>query len=211
MKLSLKVEKQLKESRSGGTKSWFKKSTVKGVSTNTTKNVSKNNTKTEVTPRTIGKQEMTVSSSRPSMIRCFKCQGLGHIDRKIISLVEEVDEEALDENCQSEDEGPKFDKEITYGDQASSLASRRSGLVNCFKIGVRYSSRIVFLSNKQNKNYYNFGSLKHVDSVYDIRNLLNVLEGREVKFSPRDLNSLADGLAKLGSSMTGDRLEWDVF
>ncbi|KAK1584093.1 hypothetical protein Q3G72_029723 [Acer saccharum] len=84
---------------------------------------------------------------------------------------------------------------------ASSLASRRSGLVNCFKIGVRYSSRIVFLSNKQNKNYYNFGSLKHVDSVYDIRNLLNVLEGREVKFSPRDLNSLADGLAKLGAAL----------
>ncbi|KAI9153736.1 hypothetical protein LWI28_015801 [Acer negundo] len=79
VKISLKVEKQLKENRNGGTKSWFKYSIAK------------------------------------------ECP-----NRKIISLVKEVDKEALDENWQSEDEGPKFDEEITYGDQGESLVIRRS-------------------------------------------------------------------------------------
>ncbi|KAK0578226.1 hypothetical protein LWI29_007013 [Acer saccharum] len=74
----------------------------------TTKAVSSTNV--GVTPLATRKQERAASSSnRSSSIRCFKCQGLGHIasecpNRKIISLVEEVDEEALDENWQSEDE-----------------------------------------------------------------------------------------------------------
>ncbi|KAK2647555.1 hypothetical protein Ddye_015044 [Dipteronia dyeriana] len=57
----------------------------------------------------------------------------------------------------------------------------------------------------------NFGSFKHVDLLYDIRNFLLVMEGLKVRFLPRDTNSLADGLAKSGSSLVGDRVEWDSF
>ncbi|KAI9186492.1 hypothetical protein LWI28_017818 [Acer negundo] len=96
----------------------------------TTKAVSSTNA--GATPKATRKQKGAASNSNcSSSIRCFKCQGLGHIasecpNCKIISLVEEVDEEALDENWQSEDEEPKFDEEITYADQGESLVIWRS-------------------------------------------------------------------------------------
>jgi hypothetical protein len=56
---------------------------------------------------------------------------LGHIasecpNRRIVSLVEEVEENSDEDDAAEEDEGPKFDEEITYGDQGASLVVRRS-------------------------------------------------------------------------------------
>ncbi|KAK0580214.1 hypothetical protein LWI29_038137 [Acer saccharum] len=126
VKLSLKVEKQIKEGRGGSSRFWIRENNTNRTLVSTTK--ADSSTNVGATPKTTREQEGAASSSnRSSLIRCFKCQGLGHIvleypNRKIISLVEEVDKEAVDENWQSEDEGPKFDEEITYGDQGESLA-----------------------------------------------------------------------------------------
>ncbi|KAK3220390.1 hypothetical protein Dsin_014360 [Dipteronia sinensis] len=60
-------------------------------------------------------------------------------------------------------------------------------------------------------NDKNFGSLKHMDLLYEIQSFLNSLEGVVVKFSPGEMNSLADRMAKLSSTSKIDRLEWDVF
>ncbi|KAK3206946.1 hypothetical protein Dsin_020992 [Dipteronia sinensis] len=53
-----------------------------------------------------------------------------------------------------------------------------------------------------------FGSLKHVDLIYDIKEFMKVLGGASVVFNPRHTNSCADNLAKMGSNLSGDRLEW---
>lgn len=67
------------------------------------------------------------SSSSVSSRRCFKCQGLGHIasecpNRRIVSLVEEVEEYYEEEGFTGDGE-PIYDEEITYGDQGSSLVA----------------------------------------------------------------------------------------
>ena len=55
-----------------------------------------------------------------------------------------------------------------------------------------------------------FGSLEHVDWLNDIRNFLMSLNGLRIAFSPRGLNSFADGLAKLGASASGECVDWVV-
>ncbi|KAK3206963.1 hypothetical protein Dsin_021009 [Dipteronia sinensis] len=57
-------------------------------------------------------------------------------------------------------------------------------------------------------NRDDFGSLKHVDLIYDIREFMKVLKGIDVVYNPRHRNSFADNLAKMGSSNIGDRLVW---
>ena len=52
-----------------------------------------------------------------------------------------------------------------------------------------------------------FGNLKQVNLIYDICDNLEAIGGK-VSFSPRDSNQFADMLAKLGSKMTGDFVEW---
>lgn len=53
-----------------------------------------------------------------------------------------------------------------------------------------------------------FGNLKMVDKIYDIRHFLQSSVGLFICFMPRGSNSLADSLAKGGSSRYGDRIEW---
>ncbi|KAK3218850.1 hypothetical protein Dsin_012820 [Dipteronia sinensis] len=53
-----------------------------------------------------------------------------------------------------------------------------------------------------------FGSLNHVNLIYDIRGFLNILKKVYVIFNPRHSNSFADNLAKKGSLNFCDRLDW---
>ncbi|KAK3207008.1 hypothetical protein Dsin_021054 [Dipteronia sinensis] len=54
------------------------------------------------------------------------------------------------------------------------------------------------------------GSYAHVNCIYNIRSNLKFLGG-EVKFKSRASNHFADRLAKLGSSIEGDFVEWRDF
>ncbi|KAK3231497.1 hypothetical protein Dsin_003378 [Dipteronia sinensis] len=58
-------------------------------------------------------------------------------------------------------------------------------------------------------NGEDFGNVKLVQQVYDIREFLRTYRGVLVVYKPRGFNSLADSLAKAGSNRSGDRLEWD--
>ncbi|KAK2644836.1 hypothetical protein Ddye_020031 [Dipteronia dyeriana] len=53
-----------------------------------------------------------------------------------------------------------------------------------------------------------YGSLKHVELIYNIRGFSKFLGGVPVVYNPRHTNSFADSLAKMGSNMMEDRLEW---
>ncbi|KAK1559135.1 hypothetical protein Q3G72_011041 [Acer saccharum] len=53
-----------------------------------------------------------------------------------------------------------------------------------------------------------FGSYNHVNQVYNIRCILKGLEGSQISFNPRSSNSFADTLAKMGSNISGDFIEW---
>lgn len=49
-----------------------------------------------------------------------------------------------------------------------------------------------------------FGSIKHVNIIYEIQSLLRTLGNLKVIFNPRTTNSFNDMLAKKGSSLSGD-------
>ncbi|KAK3223555.1 hypothetical protein Dsin_010580 [Dipteronia sinensis] len=57
-------------------------------------------------------------------------------------------------------------------------------------------------------NSDNFGSIDHLNILYDIRCFIHFLGRVNVCFSPRSTNSFADKLAKLGSSNIGDKVVW---
>ncbi|KAK0574763.1 hypothetical protein LWI29_028697 [Acer saccharum] len=59
-------------------------------------------------------------------------------------------------------------------------------------------------------NSSSFGSLKHVNVIYDIRNFLRSLGRTVVIFNPRSSNCFADSLAKKGSNQEGDYMMWEV-
>ena len=59
-------------------------------------------------------------------------------------------------------------------------------------------------------NGSDFGNIKLVQLVYDVRQALQFREGLSVKFMTRNFNSFADGLAKDGSGRNGERLVWEV-
>ncbi|CAL2280662.1 unnamed protein product [Prunus armeniaca] len=128
-KLSLKVEKHIKESRGGTSRAWLKEGNSNRAPTAIGKPALA--PKTDAFSKLTSKQEGSASSSRSNSVRCFKCQGLGHIasdcpNRKIVSLVEENEEEFNEEVGLNLDEGPRFDEELTYGDEGESLVIRRS-------------------------------------------------------------------------------------
>ncbi|KAK3189924.1 hypothetical protein Dsin_029485 [Dipteronia sinensis] len=51
-------------------------------------------------------------------------------------------------------------------------------------------------------------SMAHVNSIYDIRSCMRDFGSLEVVYDSRAYNSFADSLAKMGSSMIGDFVEW---
>ncbi|KAK4852414.1 hypothetical protein QYF36_023810 [Acer negundo] len=53
-----------------------------------------------------------------------------------------------------------------------------------------------------------FGCLKFVKTIYDIRTLLKDLHNIKIVHNSRDSNSMADSLAKKGSSNSGDFVIW---
>ncbi|KAK0596186.1 hypothetical protein LWI29_035242 [Acer saccharum] len=59
-------------------------------------------------------------------------------------------------------------------------------------------------------NHDVIGSLRHVQIIYDNCNFLHNLHGTSVVFNPRSSNSFADKLAKSGSNMGADKLEWSL-
>ena len=84
----------------------------------------------------------------------------------------------------------------------------------CSANPLMHGREIVFVSDSKVAvswiNGVGFGNLKYVDLVYDIRNCLVSLGGAVLSFRSRSSNSYADNLAKLGSSMGGDFINWDV-
>ncbi|KAF7112533.1 hypothetical protein RHSIM_RhsimUnG0220300 [Rhododendron simsii] len=124
VKLSFKVEKQLKESRGSTSRTWNKESNSNRANASSTnkETVFKPNPKKETAAGSSNPR-----SSNPSSRRCFKCQGFGHIaadcpNRKVVSLVEEEMEEEKETTVFSE---PEDDDEITYADQGESLVRDR--------------------------------------------------------------------------------------
>ncbi|KAG5539880.1 hypothetical protein RHGRI_020186 [Rhododendron griersonianum] len=125
VKLSFKVEKQLKESRGSTSRTWNKESNSNRA------NASSTNKEAIFKPNP--KKETAAGSSNPrsynpSSRRCYKCQGFGHIaadcpNRKMVSLVEEEMEEEKETTVFSE---PEDDDEITYADHGESLVIQRS-------------------------------------------------------------------------------------
>lgn len=59
-------------------------------------------------------------------------------------------------------------------------------------------------------NSIDFGSIDHVNTVYDIRSLLRSGAGLKVVFDSRIFNSFADSLAKMGADDRGNFSEWSV-
>ncbi|KAK3199074.1 hypothetical protein Dsin_022489 [Dipteronia sinensis] len=57
-------------------------------------------------------------------------------------------------------------------------------------------------------NEAGFGNINHVDMVYSVCHYLASLGGTVVSFASRASNSLAENLAKLGSSIAGDFIHW---
>ena len=57
-------------------------------------------------------------------------------------------------------------------------------------------------------NVDSIGSLDHVDLIYGIREIIRFHGSLAIRFSSRALNSYADRLAKNGSNMEGDVLQW---
>ncbi|KAK0596705.1 hypothetical protein LWI29_018263 [Acer saccharum] len=103
-----KVEKQQKEIRGRGSKYGSREGfPIKGTN-------SKSGTATKTIPKSTSKDDGAVankpqpSSSNASSRRCFKCQGFGHIasecpNRRIVSLVEEENEEEMEEDSKADD------------------------------------------------------------------------------------------------------------
>ncbi|KAK1567635.1 hypothetical protein Q3G72_014531 [Acer saccharum] len=60
-------------------------------------------------------------------------------------------------------------------------------------------------------NLEDFGSLLHVNAVYDIRNHLQKMKGMSIVFNPRASNVMADGLAKMSSNGGADSIVWEEF
>ncbi|KAK0599896.1 hypothetical protein LWI29_009613 [Acer saccharum] len=56
----------------------------------------------------------------------------------------------------------------------------------------------------------NFGSLPHVQIIYDIRGYLQSLKGLSIVYNPRASNEAADALAKASSSGGEDFVVWEV-
>ncbi|KAK4846273.1 hypothetical protein QYF36_015226 [Acer negundo] len=57
----------------------------------------------------------------------------------------------------------------------------------------------------------NFGHLKEVGVIYDIREKLRFLGNTKVNFTSRFSNQMADGLAKMGLLRDGENVTWNVF
>ncbi|KAK2641018.1 hypothetical protein Ddye_022781 [Dipteronia dyeriana] len=68
-----------------------------------------------------------------------------------------------------------------------------------------YSKSVVSWCNGED-----FGNLRLVNFLYDIRQIIQSLKCLDIKFMPRGSNSFTDSLAKSGSSCSGDHLEWGV-
>ncbi|KAK3199731.1 hypothetical protein Dsin_023146 [Dipteronia sinensis] len=94
--------------------------------------------------------------------------------------------------------------EIRAIHKALELCASRSILVD--KDIIIASDSMVAVSWVNNSG--DFGSLKHVKLIYDIRDLLKLLRRTSVVFNPRHTNAFADDLAKKGSQNLGDRLVW---
>ena len=95
--------------------------------------------------------------------------------------------------------------EIVAIQQACSLCVNASSL-----IGKKIS---IISDSKEAVNWVNgsgYGSLNHVNIIYDIRFNLNILGSTEVIYNPRSSNCFADFLAKKGSSLAGDTMYWEV-
>ncbi|KAK3227606.1 hypothetical protein Dsin_007468 [Dipteronia sinensis] len=57
-------------------------------------------------------------------------------------------------------------------------------------------------------NDKDFGSLAHVNAIYNIRCCCSSFGNLEVTYDSRAFNSFVDSLAKMGSSMVGDFVVW---
>ncbi|KAK2656799.1 hypothetical protein Ddye_009851 [Dipteronia dyeriana] len=83
----------------------------------------------------------------------------------------------------------------------------------CCSSPICFSCRVVFESDSKVAiswiNGKGIRSLAHVHFIYDIRCGLKLIDG-EVIFKSRSSNQFVDGLAKLGSSRSGDLVEWGM-
>ncbi|KAK2655359.1 hypothetical protein Ddye_008411 [Dipteronia dyeriana] len=81
--------------------------------------------------------------------------------------------------------------------------------------GHSFNCEVIIVNNsKVAVSWYkgdDFGNINLIDLVYDIRSSISSQEGVSIKVMPRGGNSFADGLTKLGSSRSGDKLQWGVF
>ncbi|KAI9165293.1 hypothetical protein LWI28_011145 [Acer negundo] len=60
-------------------------------------------------------------------------------------------------------------------------------------------------------NDTNFGNLSMVNVIYDICSTMHILGNMTIRFVPRSANSIADGLAKKGLALNGEKIVWREF
>ncbi|KAK0598955.1 hypothetical protein LWI29_001037 [Acer saccharum] len=137
-KLAFKVEKQQKEIHGRGSKYGSREGfPIKGTN-------SKSGTATKTIPKSTSKDDGAVankpqpSSSNASSRRCFKCQGFGHIasecpNRRIVSLVEEENEDEMEEDSKADDYNDQEEgEEVTYADHARVPVEAPINHIKCF-------------------------------------------------------------------------------
>lgn len=93
--------------------------------------------------------------------------------------------------------------EILAIHKACQLCSSKPFLVGCDTIIVSDSKMAVSWINKEGFIYLN-----HINTIYDIQNVLDLLVGTVMIYNSRAINAFMDNLAKMRSNMCGDLVEW---
>jgi len=155
-KLTLKVEKQLKEGRRSTYRPFNRDGSTNQGGSSTSKATPPTKTAAVKNETPSGSNRFnTPNSSR----KCFKCHGFGHIasdcpNRKIISLVEEE----LEGNAEEEQVEEESEEELTYADQGESLVMEIKAPLQ--RISFKYQLGRLREHEQRNSRMYSMDSSK---------------------------------------------------
>ncbi|KAK0585155.1 hypothetical protein LWI29_024028 [Acer saccharum] len=108
-----------------------------------------------------------------------------------------------------------FSKHVGIADAITAeIYAIHQACVLCASSPVLIGKQITIISDSKGAvswvNGSNFGSLKHVNVIYEIRNFLLSLGRTAVNHNPRSSNCFTDSLAKKGLNQEGDCMMWEV-
>ncbi|KAK3230524.1 hypothetical protein Dsin_002405 [Dipteronia sinensis] len=99
------------------------------------------------------------------------------------------------------------------GQSSAEIQAIHRAVTLCVSNTLLHDGEILIVSDSKTavswiNNLSDFGSIHHVNLIYDIKSDLKFLDRVEVVFKPRGSNSLADSLAKRGSGLKENKLIW---